>query len=201
MASATSCILRIWLLDLARQLPETTQLYGFDISDSQYPHPKYLPHNVKLELLDNLTPDPPNDLQGPGGYIQWNEFDPLRSIAEGPDGEVSPQVSKLCTLTQKIKDHRWIERLPKSFQEFGLENVEEVFAFEQPWQSRMASDLACSVVHEMSNNPSPFVQQKLKAFDISVPSAFAEISKGARLVQPFCITVGRKPVLDEATAK
>ncbi|PQE14568.1 umta methyltransferase family protein [Rutstroemia sp. NJR-2017a WRK4] len=98
----------IWVLDLARQLPETTQLYGFDISDAQYPHPKYLPPNVKLETLDNLTPDPPSDLQvaGPGGYIQWNEFDPLRAIAEGPDGEPSPNVKKLCTLTQKIKDHR-----------------------------------------------------------------------------------------------
>ncbi|PQE18640.1 umta methyltransferase family protein [Rutstroemia sp. NJR-2017a BVV2] len=222
----------IWVLDLARQLPETTQLYGFDISDAQYPHPKYLPPNVKLEILDNLTPDPPSDLQGtfdvvylrlwlggvpngdptallthalkllrPGGYIQWNEFDPLRAIAEGPDGEPSPNVRKLCTLTQKIKDHRWIERLPTTFQEFGLENIEEVFAFEQPWQSKLASDMACSVVHEMSNNPSPFVQQKLKDFGISIPSAFAEISKGARFVQPFCVALGRKPVVDGSSAK
>jgi hypothetical protein len=61
--------------------------------------------------------------------------------------------------------------------------------------------MACSVVHEMSNNPSPFVQQKLNDFGISVPAAFAEISKGARFVQPFCVTVGRKPVLDESSAK
>jgi hypothetical protein len=82
-----------------------------------------------------------------------------------------------------------------------LENIEEVFAFEQPWQSKLASDMACSVVHEMSNNPSPFVQQKLKDFGISIPSAFAEISKGARFVQPFCVTLGRKPVLDKSSAK
>jgi hypothetical protein len=43
---------------------------------------------------------------GPGGYIQWDEFDPLRGIAQGPNGEDSPQVTNVLKLTQNIKDHR-----------------------------------------------------------------------------------------------
>lgn len=40
------------------------QLYGFDISDSQYPHAAHLPRNIKLEVLDNLQPEPPKELHG-----------------------------------------------------------------------------------------------------------------------------------------
>ncbi|TVY42903.1 N-methyltransferase [Lachnellula subtilissima] len=54
----------IWLLDLASQLPATTQLYGFDIFPSQYPHAAHLPPNITLSVLDNLQPEPPKDLQG-----------------------------------------------------------------------------------------------------------------------------------------
>ncbi|KUJ22190.1 UMTA methyltransferase family protein-like protein [Mollisia scopiformis] len=188
----------IWLLDLARQVPDTTQLYGFDISDSQYPHAKYLPHNVRLKVLDNLDLEPPKVLQEtfdivhlrlwldgmpngdptallshaikllrPGGYIQWAEMDPLRGITHGPDGEDWPNVAN---------------------------NIEEAFSFEQPWQSKMTSDLSCAVVHEMENNGSPYIAQKLKIHDVSIPPAYAEVFKGARLVQPFCITIGKKPI-------
>ncbi|KAI9647229.1 hypothetical protein NHQ30_003612 [Ciborinia camelliae] len=72
--------------------------------------------------------------------------------------------------------------------------TEEVFTFEQPWQSRMAADMACSVVEEMGNNGSPFIAEKLKTYGMSVPLAYSEICKGARLTQPFCVTVGRKPL-------
>lgn len=51
-------------MDLARQLPDTTQLYGFDISDAQYPHAAYLPQNVSLKVLDSTQSDPPEELQG-----------------------------------------------------------------------------------------------------------------------------------------
>ncbi|KAJ5686160.1 hypothetical protein N7536_008779 [Penicillium majusculum] len=44
----------IWIFDLATQLP-TVQLYGFDISDSQYPSKELWPRNVTLGLLDSLV--------------------------------------------------------------------------------------------------------------------------------------------------
>ncbi len=54
---------RIWLLDLARDLPASTQLDGFDISTAQYPAKEHLPPNVRLRILDILADDPPKDLQ------------------------------------------------------------------------------------------------------------------------------------------
>ncbi|TEY47664.1 hypothetical protein BOTCAL_0302g00120 [Botryotinia calthae] len=215
----------IWPLDLVRQLTSTVQLYGFDISSSQFPHPNYLPSNVKLEVLDSLRVDPPEELLGsfdivhlrlwlgvvmngdpsallthalkllrPGGYIQWDEIDPNRGIAEGPNGEESPHVAKILNMQANVKDLRWIPTLPRLFAQYDLEDIKEDFAFEQPWQSKMAGDGSCAVVHEMANNGSPFIADKLKRVGVDVPKAYREVCDGARLTQPFCVTVGRKPI-------
>ncbi|TVY84819.1 N-methyltransferase tcpN [Lachnellula suecica] len=214
----------IWLLDLAQQVPDSTQLYGFDISDSQYPHEEHLPRNVHLSVLDHLSPNPPIELQGifdvvhlrlflgnvpggdptgflkhalkllrPGGYIQWDEFDPLRGVAEGAGGEPSPEVEKILKFMQTVKDHSWVERLPVTFKEFGLDNIEVVFAHEQLWQRKMASEMSCSVIDEMEQSKHPVIAGKLKALGISVPMAFSEVMQGARITQPFCVAIGRKP--------
>lgn len=99
----------------------------------------------------------------------------------------------LAPITSLLSDSpRWIERLPELFKQFNLENIEKVFAFEQPWQSKMAADMSCAVVNEMGNSGSPFVTEKLKNFGVSIPLAYSEVAKGARLTQPFCVTVGRK---------
>jgi hypothetical protein len=94
---------------------------------------------------------------------------------------------------------RWIERLPELFKQFNLENIENAYAFEQPWQSKMASDMSCAVAHEMENNGSPFLTEKIKTIGVSVPLAYSEVAKGARVVQPFCVTVGRKPEQNESS--
>lgn len=45
---------RIWLLDIARTLPPTAQLDGFDIDVSDCPHEQWLPPNVTMRQLDAL---------------------------------------------------------------------------------------------------------------------------------------------------
>lgn len=96
---------RIWLLDMAQQLPKSTQLDGIDISFGQFPPREWLPKNVNLRLVDVLT-NVPEELVGkydvihirhfvcvvkeneptpllrnvlrmlkPGGWIQWGEWD------------------------------------------------------------------------------------------------------------------------------
>ena len=45
---------RIWLLDLARTLPPTAQLAGFDIDTSGCPPDQWLPPNVTMRHLDAL---------------------------------------------------------------------------------------------------------------------------------------------------
>ena len=49
----------IWLLDLARRLPQTTQLDGFDVSLDQCPPSSFLPSNVKCYELDGFTSELP----------------------------------------------------------------------------------------------------------------------------------------------
>ncbi|QLI68163.1 N-methyltransferase tcpN [Metarhizium brunneum] len=95
----------LWLLDLAREVPSSVTLHGYDISDKQFPPSQMLPQNVSLKQLDSLG-DVPTELQGrydvvhlrmwannlsskevgsficnlskmlkPGGYIQWEDVD------------------------------------------------------------------------------------------------------------------------------
>ncbi|KAG9245178.1 hypothetical protein BJ878DRAFT_32503 [Calycina marina] len=92
-----------WLTDLARTLPPTAYLHGYDISTSQFPAQCLLPANITLQQQDLLSPFPTsvlgsydvlhlralsfafgkNDwerclqnaikLLKPNGYIQWDE--------------------------------------------------------------------------------------------------------------------------------
>lgn len=55
----TDGIARIWLLDLASQLPQTIWLDGYDLSDGQFPHKSALPANVSLNTMDAFGDVPP----------------------------------------------------------------------------------------------------------------------------------------------
>lgn len=98
---------RIWLLDMAQQLPRSAQLDGIDISLGQCPPREWLPGNVHLRPLDIFRPvceelieryhvihirhfvcvvkdnDPTPLLRNllkmlkPGGWLQWGEWNVL----------------------------------------------------------------------------------------------------------------------------
>jgi len=104
---ATDLETRIWLLDLAQQLPASTRLDAIDISFGQLPPREWLPKNVTLRLADVFRPptddlvekydvihirhfvcvvkenDPTPLLKNllrmlkPGGWLQWDEWDVL----------------------------------------------------------------------------------------------------------------------------
>ena len=63
----------VWLLDLAKTLPSSTQLDGFDVSASQYPHKLLLPSNVSLQTLD-ATDEPPLEFQGKYDVVHLRLF-------------------------------------------------------------------------------------------------------------------------------
>ena len=50
-----------WLLDLARVVPSSWVLQGFDVSTLQFPVSQYLPSNVFLGILDAFD-DLPQDM-------------------------------------------------------------------------------------------------------------------------------------------
>ena len=63
----------IWLLDLARTLPPTTQLDGFDIDISDCPPEQWLPSNIKMRYLDALG-EIPSHLVGIYDIVQLRLF-------------------------------------------------------------------------------------------------------------------------------
>ncbi len=52
----------IWLLDVAKTLPSTCQLTGFDVTSSAFPPPQSLPPNVTFRIQDMLQPFPATDV-------------------------------------------------------------------------------------------------------------------------------------------
>jgi SAM-dependent methyltransferase len=52
----------IWLLDVAKSLPQTCQLTGFDVTSSAFPPSQTLPPNVSFKIQDMLLPFPPSEI-------------------------------------------------------------------------------------------------------------------------------------------
>jgi SAM-dependent methyltransferase len=52
----------IWLLDVAKTLPPTCQLTGFDVSSSGFPPIQTLPSNVSFQVQDMLLPFPASEI-------------------------------------------------------------------------------------------------------------------------------------------
>ncbi|KAE8150518.1 S-adenosyl-L-methionine-dependent methyltransferase [Aspergillus avenaceus] len=126
----------IWIFDLAKDLPRTAQLHGFDISQDQFPSRALWPPNVSLRVLNSLV-DPPPSLAGrydvvhvrmwasnikdrdfgplishvlrllkPGGYVQWEEADLVHQVVEGARAQQFGE--KVPVLFGKVGlDYRW----------------------------------------------------------------------------------------------
>ncbi|KAK0509510.1 hypothetical protein JMJ35_007904 [Cladonia borealis] len=104
------CGTGLWLASLAREMPASARLDGFDISDQQFPRENIYGDNVSLSTLDIFKPLPRhvlakydvvhiryfmgiavndsvqiamdnlNAMLKPGGYLQWDEEDSLSKM-------------------------------------------------------------------------------------------------------------------------
>lgn len=104
------CGTGLWLASLAREMPASARLDGFDISDQQFPCENMYGDNVSLSTLDIFKPLPRhllakydvvhiryfmgiavndsvqiamdnlNAMLKPGGYLQWDEEDSLSKM-------------------------------------------------------------------------------------------------------------------------
>ncbi|KAH6871394.1 S-adenosyl-L-methionine-dependent methyltransferase, partial [Thelonectria olida] len=52
----------IWLLDVAKSLPSTCQLTGFDITSSAFPPTQTWPPNVSFKIQDMFLPFPASEI-------------------------------------------------------------------------------------------------------------------------------------------
>lgn len=112
------------------EAPGVHQLHGFDISSNSFIAPEHLPGSVQLRVMDASKPateefkgqfdvvhirlmqsvvmnDDPSwiithalELLRPGGYLQWEEFDPLAVAVLGGDGKVD-NLRKLTDILQR----------------------------------------------------------------------------------------------------
>ena len=85
---------RVWLCDLSKDLPSSSQLDGFDISDSQFPVAENLPSNVKLYTQDAAA-EPPQELHGQYDVVHLRLF--LSVIADNDPGGVLRFCHKLLS--------------------------------------------------------------------------------------------------------
>ncbi|KAJ2976261.1 hypothetical protein NQ176_g5053 [Zarea fungicola] len=139
----------LWLLDLASQVPPTVQLDGYDLSSSQFPHKSILPHNVTFSILDAFGDVPAelvgkydvvhmrfwccivkgNDptklirhaaaLLKPGGYLQWEEPDVLKTVKVGQAADALWAVTHATLAACNIR-FDWIGDLNKHVAQAGF---------------------------------------------------------------------------------
>ncbi|KAF4513172.1 hypothetical protein G6O67_000475 [Ophiocordyceps sinensis] len=130
-----------WLMDLARTVPGTIQLDGYDISDKQFPPRQLWPANVSLGLLNSLQ-DPPSSLTGqydvvhlrmwasnlragdfglllgsvkkmlkPGGYIQWEDADLVHQHVQTDEARDFEKSMNALFMKSGV-DYSWVHALP-----------------------------------------------------------------------------------------
>ncbi|KAI9733781.1 MAG: hypothetical protein M1818_007048 [Claussenomyces sp. TS43310] len=141
----------IWLLDLARDLPPTTQLDGFDVSLDQCPPSPWLPANVDLHTW-NIFEDPPSEfieafdvvhirlitvaiknddprpvlanlrkLLKPQGYLQWDEVDSVDWTIKSTHASLPTDALK-CLFQQLCGTDSWKRTMVKTLEENGFSN-------------------------------------------------------------------------------
>ncbi|KAM6486545.1 S-adenosyl-L-methionine-dependent methyltransferase [Trichoderma sp. SZMC 28011] len=145
----------IWLLDVSSQVPSTVQLHGFDISDEQFPPKSTLPSNITLQVMNAFEEVPEEHFQKydvvharlwcaiirgcdtfalirhvtqllkPGGYLQWDEYDPDRGGAY-IKGEEAEKLYSFASLIRKELniDPSWLVDIPNRVKKAGLNVVE-----------------------------------------------------------------------------
>ncbi|KAL8766226.1 MAG: hypothetical protein Q9194_006328 [Teloschistes cf. exilis] len=150
----------VWLLDLAGNCPSSWSLNGFDVSTAQFPHAAYLPSNVSLKRFDAFEPVIPELAEAfdvihlralcvvvkggnpsvlienvakmlkPGGYVQWDDFDPDTFITYSPSLSISKTSSDEIIKTwanyaKQLNLHfEWLSTLPSLLKEVGISTLQ-----------------------------------------------------------------------------
>ncbi|EHK26247.1 uncharacterized protein TRIVIDRAFT_79707 [Trichoderma virens Gv29-8] len=145
----------IWLLDVSSQVPPTVQLNGFDISEEQFPAQSTLPSNMTLQVMDAFAEVPAEhfekydvvhmrlwcaiirgcdtfplirhatQLLKPGGYLQWEEYNPSRSGTYINGAEAEALYSFASMLRKELDiDPSWLVDIPNRVKKAGLNVLE-----------------------------------------------------------------------------
>ena len=83
-----------WLLDLARKVPSSWVLQGYDVSTSQFPVSQHLPSNVCLGVLDAFD-DLPQDMIAKFDVVHIRAFAAV--VKSGDPGPLMRNLIKLLS--------------------------------------------------------------------------------------------------------
>lgn len=86
---------RIWLLDFARQYPNSAHLDGLDINLDQVPHLGWLPPNVSFRKY-SVFEEPPADLKEKYDVIHARHLLPV--IKQNDPSEVLDNILKMLSM-------------------------------------------------------------------------------------------------------
>ncbi|EGC41500.1 conserved hypothetical protein [Histoplasma capsulatum var. duboisii H88] len=151
-----------WLRDLAKELPKTCRLDGFDISLEQLPDSARFPSDINYHVQDILAPFPVEFLRQllvmglkadewerairnlgnilrPGGYLQWTDIAPFASsIVPGTPGcnvdDAKRYLEKFIEVISNYgKSGKSVTELYSHFKKCGLKDcTEDILFLDEP---------------------------------------------------------------------
>ncbi|KAI1640298.1 hypothetical protein F4809DRAFT_637697 [Biscogniauxia mediterranea] len=200
-------------------------LHGFDISADLYPHRSWLPHNLEFSVSDLLLDPPPEflgkfdvvhvrlilsvvgsgspkpvinhikKLLKPGGYIQWDELDPINHYdVLTPSAEIgAPHMEATFQRVKEKADWSWIAMLCEALKDEGFEEPIQMCYTPSPETMRAWTCNELCTAEELSWNWGGGREGELWREDIRKAYEETHGSVGAVLRIRPTVTVARKP--------
>ncbi|KAI2635194.1 hypothetical protein GGS21DRAFT_543473 [Xylaria nigripes] len=204
------------------------QYHGFDISQVLFPHKAWLPKNVVLSTSNLLQEPPQSlhgqfdvvhirlvlslvgkdsprpiiqhvkKLLKPGGYLQWDEFDPPNQhkvVFPGPETPASKLVA-VFKLMKELVDPSWVQILPQTLEEEGFETAAQSLYEPRTEMFKAWTYMDLCVMEELSRNRFRREDEAASAaLRRLIQEAHAE-ADGTGAVVRFrpAITIARKPL-------
>ncbi|KAI3332300.1 hypothetical protein HD806DRAFT_480081 [Xylariaceae sp. AK1471] len=204
------------------------QYHGFDISRALFPHTYWLPKNVVLSTLNLLQEPPQalhgqfdvvhlrlvlslvgsgspkpiirhiKMLLKPGGYMQWDELDPLNHydiLIPEPEGR-APDVKAAFQRIKDLADWSWIGKLPQTLLEEGFQEPVQTYHEPKPEMLKTWTYMELCAAEEVSLHWLGKDDEDGENWRQIIHKAFEEAndSTGAVLRVRPTVTVARNPL-------
>ena len=210
----------IWLLDLARSLPDS-RLDGFDISLEQCPPPEWLPASMSINQWDIFSPVPlafkgqydvvhirlallvvrGNDprpilrnvleLLKPGGYLQWDELNVFEAYVASTSRAVSTEKFQRAQELTDLRRLEWVRELRGIVAQSGFEEAQD-FKYECDLTlAKYYQDMQFLVMEEEAANAAS-VERKAEVYK-AINMTYEESKKGIARCTPKIVIVAKKP--------
>ncbi|QKX61749.1 uncharacterized protein TRUGW13939_08905 [Talaromyces rugulosus] len=211
----------LWLCEIGND-NSYRNLHGYDISADSFIDANNLPPGVQLRAVDASKPAPEElkgqydvvhirllqsvvhnddptwiidhsiELLRPGGYLQWEEFDPLQ-VDLHENGQ-APNLAKLVEKLETRVPGSWVSNLPATLQRYNMNIIAVDRKREVPWHHKTVTHLCCMVFEEyasmfLDKAGPPGSGDEMRAL---VSAAYEEAQRGAYASHLFQTVVAQK---------